>query len=235
MTFGQSADLSIVKSHNGTGRIGQNTAFRLVVSNDGPSTATGITVVDTLPRGLDFVDAAGSDPLWTCVAAETHLGQAQVGRTLDYLITVNNSGPTENPGTFTIVDKLPTSLRYLHSAGDDVQCVAVEQTVTCTFEGTLLVGESRTVTLTVDVLEAAFPQVVNTVTAHSSNTDTAQTPITDVDTATVLAAPMILGLVRTGVDAAALFVALTAALMLLLVGIGLLWRARRRGQLPKAH
>jgi hypothetical protein len=60
------------------------------------------------------------------------------------------------------------------------------------------------------------------VTVHSSHADSAQAPITGVDTATVLAAPMIFGLVCTGVDAAALFLTLTAALMLLLVGIGLL-------------
>jgi len=308
VTFGQSADLSIVKSHSGAGRIGENTAFQLEVTNDGPSTATGVSVVDTLPRGLEFVDSTGSDPLWTCVASETdadsgttpvtcslaadlgprliapelvlnasvgalaypsventavvaaqtpdpdadnnttsdalvvdplvsrgvaktHVGQAQVGKTLDYLITVTNSGPTEDPGAFTIVDVLPDSLRYAHSAGEDVECVAAGQSVTCTFEGTLMVGGSRTVMLTVDVLEAAFPQVVNTVTAHSTNADTAQAPITGVDTATVLAAPVIFGLVRTGVDAAALFLAVTAALLLLLAGIGLLWRARRRRQL----
>lgn len=271
VTFGQSADLSIVKSHTGTGRIGENTAFRLVVTNDGPSTATGITVVDTLPRGLGFADAAGSDPLWTCVAsatdpdagttpvtcslaadlgprllapelvlnalvgalaypsaenvavvaavtpdpdadnnavadalevdplvslgvAKTHVGQAQVGRTLDYLITVTNSGPTENPGTFTIVDVLPNSLRYERSAGENVACAVAGQTVTCTFDGPLAVGDSRSVTLTVAVLAGAVPEVVNTVTVQSPFADTAQTPITASDTARVLAAPTVFGL-----------------------------------------
>jgi uncharacterized repeat protein (TIGR01451 family)/fimbrial isopeptide formation D2 family protein len=312
VTFGQSADLSIVKSHTGTGRIGENTAFQLLVTNAGPSTATGITVVDTLPIGLEFVDAAGSDPLWTCVASatdpdvgttpvtcslaadvgprldapqlvvnvvvgtlaypsaantavvaavtsdpdadnntatdalevdplvglgvtKTHVGQAQVGKPLDYLITVTNSGPTENPGVFTIVDVLPNSLRYESSAGEDVECLAAGQTVTCTFDGPLAVGESRNVTLTVGVLQSAFPQVVNTVTAQSSYSDIAQTPITDVDTAAVLAAPVFLGLVNTGVDATALVIAVSVAVLLLLVGIGLMWRARRRRQLLGVH
>ncbi|MDJ0349910.1 hypothetical protein [Cryobacterium sp. PH29-G1] len=301
VTFGQSADLSIVKSHSGAGRIGENTAFQLEVTNDGPSTATGVSVLDTLPRGLEFVDSAGSDPLWNCVAAETdaeagttpvscvlsadlgprqtapvlvvnaavnalayptvenvavvsavtpdpdadnnestdtlavdalvglnvtktHVGVARVGTTLDYLIEVANNGPTENPGEFSIVDDLPTGLEYRTSAGTDVECAPAGQTVTCTFAGPLAVGQRAQVTLTVNVLQAAFPQVTNTVTAYSSAVDTAQSPITGSDTADVLPATK---LAQSGVNAAALYISVAVAVLLLLLGLGFFWSARR--------
>ena len=66
----QAVNLSIVKTHDaGDVRIGDDLPFDLAVRNDGPSTATGVSVVDTIPAGLDYVDAAGSDPAWTVVAS----------------------------------------------------------------------------------------------------------------------------------------------------------------------
>lgn len=66
VNFFPSADLSITKTHSGHGLIGEITDFTIVVSNaNGPSDARQVTVVDTLPRGLSFVDFTGSDPLWT--------------------------------------------------------------------------------------------------------------------------------------------------------------------------
>jgi uncharacterized repeat protein (TIGR01451 family) len=39
------------------------------VTNDGPSEATGLRVVDTLPIGLEYVSAEGSSADWACAAA----------------------------------------------------------------------------------------------------------------------------------------------------------------------
>ena len=72
LTVSREVDLSIVKSHDAADvRIGDELAFDLSVRNDGPSTATGVTVVDTIPRGLTYVDAGASDPAWTIVADPT--------------------------------------------------------------------------------------------------------------------------------------------------------------------
>ncbi len=60
----QNADLSIVKSHAGTGIVGEELTFTLGVTNAGPSEANAVTVTDTLPAGLDFVSAEGAG--WTC-------------------------------------------------------------------------------------------------------------------------------------------------------------------------
>jgi len=65
----QQVNLSIAKSHDPDAvRIGEELTFDLAVRNNGPSTATAVTVVDTLPAGLEYVDAAASDPAWTVVA-----------------------------------------------------------------------------------------------------------------------------------------------------------------------
>jgi len=59
------ADLSITKVHNGTFTYGNNGSYTLTVTNNGPSTETGIvTVTDTLPAGESFVSASGTG--WSC-------------------------------------------------------------------------------------------------------------------------------------------------------------------------
>lgn len=67
LTVAPLVDLSIVKSHTGPVRIGDELTFDLVVANAGPSTATAVTVTDTLPAGLEFVSAAGEG--WSVAGA----------------------------------------------------------------------------------------------------------------------------------------------------------------------
>ncbi len=301
VTFARSVDLAIVKSHVGVGAIGAATAFNLVVTNTGPSTAVGVSVVDSLPKGLTFVDAAGSDPAWTCAAGEPdaatgvtpvtcdlagdlgatatapalavnalvgagaypavenvavvssitpdsnpdnntatdpltvtplvsldvakkHLGQARVGGTLDYLITVSNVGATADPGGFTIIDTLPNGLSYVGSTGEDVTCATSGATVTCTFDGPIAIGDTRTVTLTTSVLAAAFPQVVNEVTVRSLYQDPAFTAEPGSDTAVVLEA-----LAQTGVNSPVGLLIAFAILLLLLGAVLFLVARKRRG------
>ncbi|MEX0768693.1 MAG: hypothetical protein WD029_09495, partial [Microthrixaceae bacterium] len=58
-------DLSIEKSHTGEFVVGAQGTFTLQVANAGPTQDTGpITVVDTLPAGLQFVSASGAG--WDC-------------------------------------------------------------------------------------------------------------------------------------------------------------------------
>lgn len=56
------ADLSVTKSVSGSGPfvVGGNVTFNIVVSNDGPATATNVTIEDVLPSGLTFVSASPS-------------------------------------------------------------------------------------------------------------------------------------------------------------------------------
>ena len=64
------ADLSIVKTvDNATPNVGSNVVFTLVVTNDGPSDATGVSVSDQLPSGYSYVSDDGGGayvaPIWT--------------------------------------------------------------------------------------------------------------------------------------------------------------------------
>jgi len=55
------ADLRIVKSESGDPiAAGSPLVYTLIVTNDGPSTATGVVVTDALPSGLSFVSANSS-------------------------------------------------------------------------------------------------------------------------------------------------------------------------------
>ncbi|WP_261166993.1 hypothetical protein [Microbacterium sp. Marseille-Q6965] len=91
----QSADLSIVKSHEGDAvRIGNELTFALDVSNAGPSTAAEVTVTDTLPAGLRYVGSGASDPAWSVTAAPTaEDGTTTVTAVLDVALAPQTAAP----------------------------------------------------------------------------------------------------------------------------------------------
>ncbi len=62
------ADMSLTKSHAANFAVEDTGVYTLTVSNAGPSNIAGpITVTDSLPAGLTFVSATGSN--WNCAAA----------------------------------------------------------------------------------------------------------------------------------------------------------------------
>jgi uncharacterized repeat protein (TIGR01451 family) len=67
LTVAPVADLSITKTSAPAGSVnaGQNVTYTLQVNNAGPSTATSVSVTDTLPPTAQFVSAGGAG--WTCV------------------------------------------------------------------------------------------------------------------------------------------------------------------------
>jgi uncharacterized repeat protein (TIGR01451 family) len=59
-------DLAVVKTVVSTTVTNQPVTWEIVVSNAGPGTDSGVKVTDTLPSGIAFVSAAGTN--WTCTA-----------------------------------------------------------------------------------------------------------------------------------------------------------------------
>ena len=58
--IGQSVDLSLVKTAAPNPvKAGQQLTYTLTATNNGPSNATGVTIVDTLPAGTSFLSASG--------------------------------------------------------------------------------------------------------------------------------------------------------------------------------
>ena len=73
-----SADLAIVKTDAADPVLtGANVTYTLTVTNNGPATATGVTVADTVPAGLVFVSAAPSQG--TCTGTTCDLGSLTPG------------------------------------------------------------------------------------------------------------------------------------------------------------
>ena len=71
-TVTASADVSIAKSGPVSVVAGGVVSYQLVVVDNGPSDAVGVSVTDTLPAGITFVSATGSG--WAC----SHVGNVSV-------------------------------------------------------------------------------------------------------------------------------------------------------------
>ena len=81
------ADLSITKSGPASVDASSQLIYKLSVSNAGPSTATSVTVSDSLPAGVTGVSASGTG--WTCDATVTCTRTSlAVGAAPDITITV---------------------------------------------------------------------------------------------------------------------------------------------------
>ena len=94
---------------------------------------------------------------------------------------VTDTGLTPSPGPVLVTDTLPTGLHYTSATGAGWTCAADGQVATCTHAGPLARSVRSTITLTVDVLAAAYPQVVNSVFAAGPGSTT----VTATDTAPV--------------------------------------------------
>ena len=64
------SDLSLSKIvDNSVANVGDNVTFTIIVQNDGPDDATGVSVTDTLPSGLSYISDNGmgayASNIWT--------------------------------------------------------------------------------------------------------------------------------------------------------------------------
>lgn len=116
---------------------------------------------------------------------KTHTGNFVVGQQGTYTITVTNVGGASTTGTITMTDTLPTGLSYVSATGPGWSCSAMGQTVTCTNPGPLAPSNSSSITITVNVLLAAYPSVDNTATVstpgdtNDHNNQTGDTTLVD--------------------------------------------------------
>lgn len=186
----------------------------------------GATTADENPDNNRSEDTVTVPPLVWLYVEKKHTGEVRIGEKATYVITVGNQGDTEDPGGFSIVDTLPAGTSYASFAGEDVDCAADGQVVTCKFDGPLAVDEERDVTLTVNVHPGAPAEIVNTVVAASLYEQISDEFLEADDTATVLAAhPLPL----TGMAYQGLFLGLLSAFALLLgAGLWLTQRTRQR-------
>ncbi len=86
-----SADLGVRDGpHPAVVPLGQNVTYTLLVTNKGPSTATGITLVDSLPPNVQFMTAQISDGTWVTDSARVtgSIGQLLPGQGASLSVTV---------------------------------------------------------------------------------------------------------------------------------------------------
>ncbi|HET8900118.1 MAG TPA: isopeptide-forming domain-containing fimbrial protein [Rhodanobacteraceae bacterium] len=101
-THDVAADLVVVKTvDNATPAAGDQVTFTLVVSNNGPSDATGVTVTDLLPSGYTWVSDVPSTGGYDHNTGVWTVGDLANGAnaTLTITVTVNGSGDYLNEAT----------------------------------------------------------------------------------------------------------------------------------------
>ena len=167
---GQSADLSIVKSHAGNFTVGQNGTYTLAVHNAGPSTAVApITVTDTLPTGLSLVSGTGTG--WTCSAVAqvvTCTNAASLASGADTSITlVVGVGPAAAPSVVnsaSVSSPTPDGNLPNNSSADPTTVIPQADLVLVkSHVGNFTVGTNGTYTLTLHNAgpsPAAGPQTI---------------------------------------------------------------------------
>ena len=102
LTVGTAADLAVQKAALIAPRsVGDSVIYTMVVTNNGPSPAADVRVIDTLPAGLTFVsspDCTAAGPVITCVSGTLASGstrtltiEARIERTAAGTTVTNNS------------------------------------------------------------------------------------------------------------------------------------------------
>ncbi len=165
LTLGPSPpDLSLTKTHTGNFKVGTNGVYTLTVSNAlgaGPTTGT-ITLTDTLPTGLSFVSAIGTDwscgangQLVTCTRTVPLAGGANSAITLTVGV-----GSAAAPGvTNTAAVSTPGEADTTDNSASDPTTVSIppDLTLAKTHTGTFTVGANGVYTLTVTNAAVAGP------------------------------------------------------------------------------
>ena len=115
VTARTNADVAIVKTDSPDPLYaGQYLTYRLAATNNGPATATNVTITDVLPAGVIFISAAPS--IGTCAGTTTvscALGTLPVGNTqyVDLIVQANTTGTITNTATVarTETDPVPSN------------------------------------------------------------------------------------------------------------------------------
>jgi uncharacterized repeat protein (TIGR01451 family) len=102
LTLTPQADLAVTKSvSNAAPVVGQTVTFTLIAVNNGPSTATDVTVSDPLPAGLSFVSATPGQGPYDPGSGTWLIGTLPVGGTAALQLTALTTvfGPVVNGAT----------------------------------------------------------------------------------------------------------------------------------------
>ncbi len=122
------ADLSLTKTvDDAEPDLGDSVVFTVTVANDGPDTATGVTVSDTVPAGLTYVSSNPGQGTYTSGTGLWDVGSLVDGAsaTLEITATVDAAGTTTNTAQVATADQAdPDSTPGNSAGGEDDQASA---------------------------------------------------------------------------------------------------------------
>jgi large repetitive protein len=148
-TAGSSADVAVVKTLTTAGpySAGQSVTFNIDVTNNGPSTATGVDVTDT-PTNLTITSVSGACASFPCVIASINSGATS---SITVTGTINAAGAFENSATATPDQPDPTPGNNTDEDGDATGSTTADVSVvkTLTSVGPFTAGDTVSFTLTV--------------------------------------------------------------------------------------
>lgn len=145
-------DLSIAKTvNNQTPLVGSNVVFTILVTNAGPSNATGVTVQDLLPTGYSFVSYTSTSGNYNSTSGVWNAGSilANGTKTLTITATALQTGNYVNTATVTgneIDPNLTNNTSSASTTPNNIADLAVLKTVS---NSTPLVGTQVTFTIMV--------------------------------------------------------------------------------------
>jgi uncharacterized repeat protein (TIGR01451 family) len=106
------ADLAVVKTGPSVATTGSQITYSIMVTNNGPSAATGVTLTDATPSGTTFVSVVGGG----CTAFPCNLGNMATGQSISlsakYQLGAGTTGSVSNTatvGSSTIPDPVMTN------------------------------------------------------------------------------------------------------------------------------
>jgi len=104
----QQADLALTKTVNNTNpNVGDTITFTITLSDNGPNSATNVTVQDALPAGLTFVSATASQGSYNSSTGQWTVGSVNTAfaRTLTLRAQVTSPNPVVNTAAISHADQ----------------------------------------------------------------------------------------------------------------------------------
>lgn len=115
------ADLNVSKAADATTvTVGQTVTYRITITNAGPNTATGVTVTDELPEGLDFLSAETTSGTYDPATGQWSVGNLADADTATLTLRAKATRPGQVHNTAAV-----TSNETGPGTGDDTDTVTL--------------------------------------------------------------------------------------------------------------
>ena len=154
------ADVGVTVNPGGAVPLGTNLTYTITVTNNGPTTATGVTLTDTLAAGLGFISATPSQGSCSAPPINCPLGSLAGGASA----TVTVVASAANSGSYANTANVTATQPDFNTGNNSYTAVGVVQSNTCANPAALGAGGTLT-----GVVNTYYPATAS-VTAGTANT-----------------------------------------------------------------